>query len=132
MTPGETLILTRFVKAACPQQAIDEFTPDAWHDLLSEVRFEDAREAVRTICRKQPFIAPAEIIDEVRRIRAKRLHEAPPLVPPDLDPIETIAWLAEARHRIADGDEVPDTARGELKPRHLPDLRELTRKMDNA
>ena len=37
MTPQETLLLTRYVKACCPQQAMDDFTPDAWHDLLGDL-----------------------------------------------------------------------------------------------
>jgi hypothetical protein len=34
MTPAETFILVRAVQGACPQQKIDEYTPDMWHQLL--------------------------------------------------------------------------------------------------
>lgn len=67
MTHEETVILTRYVRACCPQQAIDEFTPDAWHDLLGGYGLAECRAAVATVARRQPFVAPAEIIAEVRR-----------------------------------------------------------------
>ena len=50
MTPHETLLLTRYVKACCPQQAIDEYTPDAWHDLLGDLSLADCRAAVVAGC----------------------------------------------------------------------------------
>lgn len=61
--------MTRYVRACCPQQAIDEFTPDAWHDLLGGYSLADCRAAVAAVTRRQPFVAPAEIIAEVRRSR---------------------------------------------------------------
>ena len=35
MTPSETVLFIRYVRACCPQQAIDEYTADAWHDVLA-------------------------------------------------------------------------------------------------
>lgn len=126
MTPDQTLRLCRIVKALCPQQAMDEFTPDAWHLLLAPVRIEDARTAVETLGRRSAFIAPAEIIAEVKRIRAKRLADTPlPDPPADMTPVETLAWLKVTRRSIADGQPVDGGQRGELKPRHLPELRAL-------
>lgn len=61
------MILARFVKACCPQQAIDEYTPDAWHELLGHLELADCREAAVMVARRQPFVAPAEIIAEVAR-----------------------------------------------------------------
>ena len=66
MTHAETVLLTRYVKACCPQQAIDRYTPDAWHDLLGDLAPEDCRAAVVTVAKRQPFVAPAEIRAEVR------------------------------------------------------------------
>lgn len=63
-------MLTRYVKACCPQQAIDEYTADAWHDLLEDVTFDEAKQAVIAVARRQPFVAPAEIISEVRFTRS--------------------------------------------------------------
>ena len=34
MTPTESVTLCRLAAAACPQQAIDEWTPDIWHELM--------------------------------------------------------------------------------------------------
>lgn len=67
MTPQESLVLVRYVKACCPQQAIDEFTPEAWHDLLGDLELADCRRAVTTVARRQPFVAPSEIRAEVSR-----------------------------------------------------------------
>lgn len=61
------MLLTRYVKACCPQQAIDEYTPDAWHDLLGNLGLADCRAAVAAVAKRQPFVAPAEIIAEVKR-----------------------------------------------------------------
>jgi hypothetical protein len=75
MTPRETLALTRFVKACCPQQEIDEYTPEAWHELLGDLSLAQCRVAVRTVARRQPFVAPSEIITEVARgINASKPH----------------------------------------------------------
>lgn len=105
MTPTEAVKLTKLVKSVCPQQAMDEFTADAWAVLLADLRFEDCTLVVRRlITAGQVFIAPGEIITAVRKIRAERIETAPPLdPPPDLSPRETIEWLRETRRAIADG-----------------------------
>jgi hypothetical protein len=69
MTPRETVILTRYVKALCPQQAIDEYTPNAWHDLLGDLSAVECRAAAIAVARRQPFVAPSEIIAECGRAR---------------------------------------------------------------
>src|SRR5690606_14585339 len=46
MTPEEAVILARYVKAMCPQQRLDEYTADAWYDVLAPYPLEDARAAV--------------------------------------------------------------------------------------
>src|SRR5690606_20849845 len=70
MTSEEAVILVAYVRACCPQQKFDEYTPDAWHDLLGDLTLNDCRAAARTIAQRQPFVAPAEIRAEVARIRA--------------------------------------------------------------
>lgn len=134
MNAEEAAILCRFAKAACPQQAIDEHTPAMWALLLAEVRLEDAKVALVNVTRSKPFVAPAEIIGEVKRIRAKRIADAGDLTPPpNLTPLETTAWLREARRRVGDGETVDDVAAyGELRARHLPDLRAITQKPEEA
>lgn len=72
MTPTEATKLARLARAACPQQHFDEYTPDIWFDLLSDLDFEDAKEALLRRVRAKPFVAPAEIRAEVRVIRDER------------------------------------------------------------
>lgn len=123
MTPQEAVALCRFTAACCPAQKFDEFTPDAWGLLLADVRFVDAKDAVVAIARKSPWCAPAEIIAEVKKVRAKRIDEHGPITPPAaLDPIEEAAWMAAAIARVGDGEVLHDV-RGELKPR---DMKQLT------
>lgn len=76
MTPQETVQLARYVKALCPQQRFDEYTPNAWHDLLGPYHLADARQAVAAVASRQAFVAPSEIITEIRRIRAARIDAA--------------------------------------------------------
>lgn len=116
MNAQEAALLCRYVRACCPQQAIDEYTPTAWADLLGDVRLEDAKEAVRRVVGRQPFVAPAEIRAEVRRIRAKRIDDHPPLIPPPgLDDAQERRWLREARWRIGNGEHIDsDAPYGEL------------------
>lgn len=130
MNATEAAMLCRFAKAACPQQKIDEYTPDVWLDLLGDLRFDDAKTALLAVAAKQPFVAPAEIRAEVRRIRSKRIADAEAsIVPPaelaDRPTADTCAWLAAEKRRIGDGELVDPDAYGELKPRYLPDVREL-------
>ncbi|MEU2514329.1 hypothetical protein [Streptomyces syringium] len=101
MTPDETVILTRYLRALCPQQRFDEYTPDAWHDLLAPYDLGDARQAAAVVASRQPFVSPAEIIAEVRRARAGRIRhvhgpgQAPEI--PDADPDDVHAYLAALR-----------------------------------
>jgi hypothetical protein len=101
----EAAKLCQFAKAACPAQAIDQDTPAAWFVLLSDLRFEDAQEALVNVVRKQPFVAPAEIRTEVRRIRAARLTAFGPIPAPpkELEDAAYRKWLLDAQRRIADG-----------------------------
>ncbi len=108
MKPTETVRLTRLVKAVCPQQQFDEYTADAWADLLGDLRLEDCMIAVRQLGQQQAFIAPSEIRSTVRKIRAERIDRTPmPDPDPDMTPAETILWLRETRKAIADGTYAP-------------------------
>jgi hypothetical protein len=80
------------------------------------------------------YLMPAHIRAAVKRIRAKRLEDHPPLTPPPGLPGESdadlvtrqLAWLRDARRRVADGEHVDcDQAYGELRPRVLSDLKQL-------
>lgn len=133
MNRDEALALCRYVKACCPQQAIDEYTPDAWADRLADYPYADAKQAARTLTAKQPFVTIAELLAVIRQIRDKRIAEAGDLTPPaDLTPTETIAWLGQARRRLADGEDraTVEADYGVLRERYLPDLRQLMPSLD--
>jgi hypothetical protein len=124
MTPAEAITLCRMVKALCPQQAFDAYTPDAWALVLEDVRLQDAKDAAVAVARRQPFVAPSEIIAEVKRVRGERIARHGTIVPPeDLDPDNLPAyreWLRSATQAIGDGEEVP--AVPELAKRDMKQL----------
>jgi hypothetical protein len=107
VTPSETVMLTRYVKACCPQQAMDDYTPDAWHDLLGDLPFADCRAAVVAVAQVQPFVAPSEIRAEVKRVRNERIKDAGgvPAPPAELldNPPAYRAALRAAATALADG-----------------------------
>ncbi len=115
MTPQETVLLVAYVKACCPQQAIGEYTPDAWHDLLGDLSLADAQEAVTAVAKRQPFVAPAEIRAEVREIHLRRLADNPPPAPaPELtdDPEAYRKALLESRLRVINAPQADRKAIG--------------------
>jgi len=121
MNPVEAVTLTRYVKAICPQQKFDEFTSDAWADVLVDVDADEARRAVIRLARRQPFISPAEIIAEITDVRAEAASDFQgpglPAEVPDADPDDPVAYIAALRaqrYRAADGHE--------LKPRPMKAL----------
>jgi len=106
MTPSETVMLTRYVAACCPQQVMDDYTPDAWHDLLGDLSLDDCRAAVIAIKRHSVFVDPSAIRAEVKRIRRDRIDHAIPAAPPaELadDPGRYRAELKARIRQIADG-----------------------------
>jgi len=60
-------MIVRYVKSLCPQQAIDDFTYDAWHDVIGSLDFDAARNAVIAVVHSQRFVAPSDIIREAGR-----------------------------------------------------------------
>jgi hypothetical protein len=121
MNPIEAVTLTRYVKAICPQQKFDEFTSDAWADVLVDIDADEARAAVVRLARRQPFISPAEIIAEIVDVRAEAASDFQgpglPAEVPDADPDDPAAYIAalrQQRYRAADGLE--------LKPRPMKAL----------
>jgi hypothetical protein len=65
MNKRETGMLVAYVAGACPQQKMNELTPDAWHDILGHLEYGECREAARAVASRQPFVAPSEIIREI-------------------------------------------------------------------
>lgn len=108
MTPLEAASLCKLAKSACPQQAIDEYTPDIWHPLLKDLRFEDARDGLIEVVKRQAFVAPAEIRAAAKRIRSDRISAFGPLPNPpaevEEDPNLYSPWMGELLRRIGDGE----------------------------
>lgn len=134
MTPAEAQVLLSMA-AAYDNRKPDPDAAKAWAAALDDLRFEDCREALLAHYRDSTeWLMPAMVRRSVKRLRAARIAEHPPLTPPaDLDGDEraTRKWLAAATRRIGDGESLDtDAEYGELKPRHLPDLRELTQRVE--
>lgn len=87
MTENEAIDLSQYVAALCPGQRFNEFTPDAWTEVLGPYDAQDARAAVVQLARRKPFIAPAEIIAEIQAMRDARIAAANVVY--DGDPDET-------------------------------------------
>jgi len=126
MTPAEAASLLSLA-AAYDNRKPDADAAQAWALALDGCRYEDCRTVVVDHYRRSnEWLMPNHVITEVKRLREKRLRETPEGPPPaDLTPLETIAWLKDARRRIADGEGIPDAGYGELTERHLPDLRHV-------
>lgn len=114
MNVAETTRLCRAIAGVAPAQRFEDETPALWAGILADVRLADALEAVKRLARRQAFIAPADIVGEVRAIRARRL-----------DGVDRLAHLAdtpeqwrEIIRRVADGDvTVPAAVEGTQDPR---------------
>jgi hypothetical protein len=100
MTPDETVVLARYVRALCPQQKFDEYTPDAWHDVLRDYTLDEARTAAAEVARHQAFVAPGEIATEVRKQRRLLVSVDAETEPPAADPNNVPLYLRTLRtHR---------------------------------
>jgi len=117
--------LCRYVRAAVPHQQWDAATPDVWFDLgLSRVSATDARDAVKTMVRSKIFVDYTGIVEEVWRIRRRRTEGFDAGAPPDVDPDDVPAYLAQLRadiRAVADGGPPRESA-GELVTRNVAQL----------
>jgi hypothetical protein len=112
MSPDEALKLCRLAKAASPAQAVDEYTPELWALVLADVRFIDAQQALVDLAAEQEWIHVSHIVKRVKRIRAKRVSDHPPVpVPPEVDAAvyegrtEVYAkWISDTNRRLGDGE----------------------------
>ena len=111
MKPTETIQLCRLVKACCPSQVFDEFTPLAWAEVLASYSYDDAKQVVLQLVGKplEPgrsrYIEPGHIIGGIHRMRSQRLTDTPPANPPsDLTAVGYTDWLQRQRAQIAAGE----------------------------
>lgn len=122
MTNEEAIALTRYVKALCPQQKFDEYTPDAWYDVLHDYTLAEARTAAVVIAGRQPFVAPGEIATEARKARRDRVTLDAETEPPNANPDDVPLYLRTLRaHRRG-------VATGHIPP--VPAPRALTTGLD--
>jgi hypothetical protein len=106
---ADAIKLCRYVHAATPAQKLDEYTPNAWADILEDLPcgFDEGRAAVVAIKRRQVFVDCSDIIAEVRAVREERIRLNPPAAPPPElldDPEAYRAHLREATRAAADGE----------------------------
>lgn len=117
MNSEEAMMLCRYAKACCPSQKFDEFTPDAWFDLLGDIDAREAKAAITAIAKRSPWVGPSEIRTQVARMQGERIKAIASLQPPAY--IEAIedeaefdkayrAWMRDA-HRAIDAGEQPPT-----------------------
>ncbi|MFJ2292140.1 hypothetical protein ACIOG7_10565 [Streptomyces sp. NPDC087894] len=106
MNSQEAILIAKYVASVCPQQRFNEHTPDVWGDILAPYTVDDARAAVIAVAARQPFVAPAEIVTEIKARRAERIELAHVVY--DGNPLETGAESAASRRALvkaaADGD----------------------------
>lgn len=147
MNRSEALALLRMVKAVCPSQQIDQYTPDAWHMALDDITPADALAAVRKLSRRElepgqsNYIEPGHIRGEVRKIRSRR-HAKHPVVDPPLE-LSAIADLpalirvehafrAEVNNRIGDGENITAEVAAEIGRRLMAELAPGAKRLELA
>ena len=107
MIKTEAAALCRYLQACCPQQKFDQFTSDAWFDLLADMPFGLAKLAAQRVASRQPFVSPSEIIATAKAMRkavdphiTRLLDETEGAAPSDPD-TDWIAWCKARRERVA-------------------------------
>lgn len=100
MTEEDTVLLVGYVRALCPQQRFDEYSPDAWYDVLHDYSLNEAKTAAASVASRQPFVAPSEIATEVRKQRRALVSVDAETEPPAADPNNVPLYLRTLRtHR---------------------------------
>jgi hypothetical protein len=106
MTPDETVDLLT-VAAAFDQRTVGEGDAMAWHAVLGDLTFADAKQAVLGhYANTRERIMPADVRERVKEIRRNRFQDAEkPAPPPELldDPDAYCAAVRAANAAIADG-----------------------------
>lgn len=115
MTPAEAQVLLSMA-ATVDNRKPDPDAAKAWAAMLDGLRVEDCMQAIREhYTESTEWLMPAMVRARVKRIRAKRIADHPPLVPPPgLDDAQERQWLAGARRHIGDGNQIDSDAAYEL------------------
>lgn len=101
----EVVNLVRLLRAIAPAQKFDDYTAEAWQPILDDVRSEDAFAAVKELGKRLPFISPADIRTEVRRLRSERMRHADQSFRFHGDPDDVPEYMRQLHaHRAAIGD----------------------------
>jgi hypothetical protein len=74
MTRAEMTDLVEFIMVACPQQKINRATAIAWFEVIGDLEFGAARNAVIAVKHSQAFVDPSDIIREVERASRRHAH----------------------------------------------------------
>jgi len=117
----EALTICRLARAASPAQAVDEYTPDLWFEVLRGFPYADARQAVIELAGEQEWLHVSHVRTRIKRIRGARISEFGPLPEPPAECFEPEAyrrWKRETVRAIADGamTERPALMAGVPKP----------------
>lgn len=108
MTIDEVRAMCLWLRKLIPHQDFDDDTPEAWTPLLTETPREDARVAVMAILRRSRYVAPLDIVDEVKRMRRERLERVGfKTIAPNVNPDDEAAQRRELlalREAIASGE----------------------------
>lgn len=106
MNETEALTLCRLAKSASPAQAMDEYTPQLWHEVLKDYRFEDCKTALIELAGEQEWLHVSHVVARVKKIRRARILAHGPIEFPAAlsnDPDAEARWHKQAIERIADG-----------------------------
>lgn len=136
MNREEAIKLCRLAKAASPAQAVDEYTPDLWFEVLKFDRFVDAHQALIELAGESEWIHVSHVKKRIRKIRKARLEAFGvfPDPPSGCDEPEAYQqWYIATRRAIADGDMVerPALPAGKQKPKEL-DFTKVFRSVDDV
>lgn len=109
MNAAETAKLYLMARTAFSAQKFAEHTPDLWGEVFAAYPYEDMRAALMWCTSNKEWLSVKDMLAEVKRLRAKRIHEDTlhSLYPPDdLDPDDPrayIDWLGTQVKALGDG-----------------------------
>lgn len=120
MTPVEAVLFVQHVGRLWPQQRMEDGTPDAWYAAgLKDIDPADAMAAANKLATEKVFISLAELLSEVKALRAQRIARTPlPAPDPELadEPGPYKEAMQEALRKIAGGWSMPKQLPANTEP----------------